>query len=254
MFIRDQVPLDVVFEVARDRLGELDSWFLTASDHAYGEGIAGLARTGPAGAGAGPQPGYRPTGRGAGGGCPHPASSRGRARPVLAPTALNQHSREEADRDVRSQDREAPRIVVGVDGSASSLAALRWAVHQAELTGGTVDAVVAWQMPATMTGIGFALVAVTDRSDMEQTAQRVLDQVVSKVATAEGGPAMRRLAVQGFPAPVLLGASASADLLVLGSRGLGGFSGALLDSVGQHCVRHARCPVVIIRGDLARAA
>jgi nucleotide-binding universal stress UspA family protein len=148
----------------------------------------------------------------------------------------------------------APRIVVGVDGSASSMAALRWAVHQAELTGGTVDAVVAWKMPATMTGFGFAPVAVADGSDMEQTAQRVLDHAVSKVVGPEGGPAVRRLAVQGFPAPVLLDASAGADLLVLGSRGHGGFSGALLGSVGQHCVRHAHCPVVIIRGDLARAA
>ena len=147
-----------------------------------------------------------------------------------------------------------PRIVVGVDGSASSLAALRWAVHQAELTGGTVDAVAAWQMPATMTGFGFAPVAAADGSELEQTAQRLLDQVVSKVARPEGGPAVRRLAVQGFPAPVLLGASVGADLLVLGRRGHGGFSGALLGSVGQHCVRHARCPVVIIRGDLAQAA
>jgi nucleotide-binding universal stress UspA family protein len=148
----------------------------------------------------------------------------------------------------------APRIVVGVDGSASSLAALRWAVHQAELTGGTVDAVVAWQMPATMTGFGFAPVAVADRCDMEQTAQRVLDHAVGRVVGGEGAPAVRCLAVQGFPAPVLLGASADADLLVLGSRGHGGFSGALLGSVSQNCVRHARCPVVIIRGDLARAA
>jgi nucleotide-binding universal stress UspA family protein len=148
----------------------------------------------------------------------------------------------------------APRIVVGVDGSASSMAALRWAVHQAALTGGTVDAVVAWRMPATMTGFGFAPVAVADGSDMEQTAQRVLDQAVSRVVDPEHGPVVRRLAVQGFPAPVLLGASAGADLLVLGSRGHGGFSGALLGSVGQHCVHHARCPVVIVRADLARAA
>jgi nucleotide-binding universal stress UspA family protein len=147
-----------------------------------------------------------------------------------------------------------PRIVVGVDGSASSLAALRWAVHQAELTGGTVDAVVAWQMPATMTGFGFAPVAVADGSEMERTAERALDQAVTKVADPERGPAVRRLVVQGFPASVLLGASAGADLLVLGSRGHGGLSGALLGSVGQHCLRHARCPVVIIRGDLAQAA
>ena len=148
----------------------------------------------------------------------------------------------------------APRIVVGVNGSASSLAALRWAIHQARLTGGTVNAVVAWQMPTTMTAFGFAPVAVADGSEMEQTAKRVLDHAVSKAASPEDGPPVRRLAVQGLPAPVLLGASAGADLLVLGSRGHGGFSGALLGSVGQHCVHHARCPVVIIRGDLAQAA
>jgi nucleotide-binding universal stress UspA family protein len=148
----------------------------------------------------------------------------------------------------------APRIVIGVDGSASSLAALRWALQQAKLTGGTVDAVVAWQMPAAMTGFGFAPVAVADGSEMEQTAQRVLDQAVSKVASPEGGPVVRTLAVQGFPAAVLLGASAGADLLVLGSRGHGGFSGALLGSVGQHCVRHAHCPVVIVRGEAAAQA
>ena len=154
-----------------------------------------------------------------------------------------------------SKNVKAPRIVVGVDGSTSSLAALRWAIQQARLTGGTVDAIVAWQMPATMTGFGFAPVAVADGSEMEQTAKRALDQAVSKVTNPEDGPAVRSLAVKGFPAAVLLGASAGADLLVLGSRGHGGFSGALLGSVGQHCVHHAHCPVVIVRGEpVAKAA
>ena len=144
--------------------------------------------------------------------------------------------------------------MVGVDGSASSLAALHWAVHQAGLTGGTVDAVVAWRIPASMTGFGFAPVAVADCSDMEQIAQRVLEEVVNKIVGPDDGPLVRSLAVQGFPGPVLVNASAGADLLVLGSRGHGGFSGALLGSVGQHCVRHAHCPVVIIRGDLAAKA
>lgn len=149
---------------------------------------------------------------------------------------------------------QAPRIVVGVDGSPSSLAALRWAVRQAELTGGTVDAIVAWRMPASVAGYGFAPVAMSDRSDMEQIAQRALDEAISKVAGPGGGPPIRRVVVQGFPAPVLLRASVGADLLVLGSRGHGGFSGALLGSVGQHCVRHAHCPVVIIRDGLAAKA
>jgi nucleotide-binding universal stress UspA family protein len=97
-------------------------------------------------------------------------------------------------------------------------------------------------------------VAMSDGPDMEQIAKRAVDKAVSKVVGTGGGPPVRSLAVQGFPAQVLLNASVGADLLVLGSRGHGGFSGALLGSVGQHCVRHARCPVVIIRGDLAHAA
>jgi nucleotide-binding universal stress UspA family protein len=148
----------------------------------------------------------------------------------------------------------APRIVVGVDGSASSLAALRWAIHQAEVTDGTVHAIVAWRLPVSMTGYGFAPVAMSDCSDTEQIAKRALDEAVSKVVAPGGGPPVRSQVVQGFPAQVLLNASVGADLLVLGSRGHGGFSGALLGSVGQHCVRHAPCPVVIIRGDLAHAA
>ncbi len=147
-----------------------------------------------------------------------------------------------------------PRIVVGVDGSASSLAALRWAIQQAKLTGGTVEAIIAWQFPASMTGFGFAPVAVADCSDMEQIARRALDEAISEVAGPGGGPPVRSLIVQGFPAKVLLDASDGADLLVLGSRGHGGFSGALLGSVGQHCVRHARCPVVIVRGEPAASA
>ncbi len=147
-----------------------------------------------------------------------------------------------------------PRIVVGVDGSASSLAALCWAVHQAELTGGTVDAIVAWRLPVSMTGYGLAPVAMSDCSDMEQIAKRALDESISKVVGPGGGPPMRSLVVQGFPAQVLLNASADADLLVLGSRGHGGFVGTLLGSAGQHCVRHAHCPVVIVRGEAAAKA
>ena len=148
----------------------------------------------------------------------------------------------------------SPRIVVGLDGSTSSLAALRWAVHQAELTGGTVDAVVACRVPVLVTGFGFAPVAMSDCSDMEQVAKRALEEAINKIVGSEDGPLVRSLAVNGSPGPVLVNASVGADLLVLGSRGHGGFSGALLGSVGQHCVRHAHCPVVIIRGDLAAKA
>ena len=63
------------------------------------------------------------------------------------------------------------------------------------------------------------------------------------VAALDGSPS----SIEGIPAQVLLDASDGADLLVVGSRGHGGFTGALLGSVSQHCVHHAHCPVVVIR-------
>ncbi len=102
-----------------------------------------------------------------------------------------------------------PRIVAGVDGSAPSLAALRWAVYQAELTGGTVDAIVAWRLPVSMTGYGFAPVAMSGCSDIEQIAKQALDEAMSKVAGRGGDSPVRSLVVQGFPAQVLLSASAA---------------------------------------------
>jgi nucleotide-binding universal stress UspA family protein len=143
----------------------------------------------------------------------------------------------------------APRIVVGLDGSPSSLAALRWAVRQAKLTGGFVDAITAWEISAAaMTGFGWAPIALPDRSDMERTAQRALDEAIGLAVDPDDRSRVYGRIVQGAPAKVLLDASADADLLVLGSRGHGQLADALIGSVGLHCVHHARCPVVIMRG------
>lgn len=147
----------------------------------------------------------------------------------------------------------APRIVTGVDGSPSSVAALRWAVGQARLTHGTVDAVIAWQIPASMAGYGWVPVAVANGSDLESVARRILDEAISQ-ATGPDDPPVRGRVVQGLPVRVLLDASDDANLLVVGSRGHGGFAGALLGSVSQHCVHHARCPVVVVRGERAGQA
>lgn len=143
---------------------------------------------------------------------------------------------------------QARRIVVGVDGSASSRAALRWAVRQAELTGGTVDAIIAWQIPASMTGYGLAP-APPDCADIENVVRQGLDKTVREVTGTAGSPPVRRLVVHGPAGQVLVDASAGADLLVLGSRGHRGLAEALLGSVGQHCVHGVRCPVVIVHAD-----
>jgi nucleotide-binding universal stress UspA family protein len=139
------------------------------------------------------------------------------------------------------------RIVVGVDGSASSKAALRWAITQAELTGASVEAITGWHYPVTV-GSAWAPVAGLADTDFEQIAVRLLSQAVAEVTDPASKVDVSTTVRQGNAAQVLLDASKDADLLVVGSRGHGGFAEALLGSVSQHCVHHATCPVVIIRG------
>jgi nucleotide-binding universal stress UspA family protein len=138
------------------------------------------------------------------------------------------------------------RIVAGVDGSASSVEALRWAVWQAELTGGTVDAVMAWQPPAA-SGLAWG-VSMADETDYEKIAAKVLADAVGQAVGVGSKVRVRPVVAEGNAAEVLLDAAAGADLLVVGCRGHGGFARALLGSVSQHCTHHSRCPVVVIRG------
>ena len=139
------------------------------------------------------------------------------------------------------QSGERPRIVVGVDGFEPSGAALRWAIHQAKLTGAIVEAVTAWQIPA-----GSALVPPADMPDYQDDARTVLADAIAEVGTV--GVEIRPRVVKGPAGQVLVDAAEGAELLVVGCRGHSGLAEALLGSVGQHCVRHALCPVVIMRG------
>jgi nucleotide-binding universal stress UspA family protein len=141
-----------------------------------------------------------------------------------------------------------PRIVVGVDGSGSSASALRWAIRQAGLTGATVEVATAWHYP-DLAASGMAVGAVEPTYDFfRENAEKIAaDAISSALDPASDVPARARVA-QGHAAQVLIDASAGASLLVVGSRGHGGFTEALLGSVGQHCVQHAHCPVVVVRG------
>jgi nucleotide-binding universal stress UspA family protein len=134
------------------------------------------------------------------------------------------------------------RIVVGVDGSVPSKAALSWAMEQGRLTGAVVEAVIAWEFPATY---GYP-VPVMD-VDWEKQAQQTVSQAVADVASHAAPVKLTYKVIEGNAAEVLLDESAGADLLVVGNRGHGGFAEALLGSTGQHCVHHATCPVVVIR-------
>ncbi|HEV2377202.1 MAG TPA: universal stress protein [Streptosporangiaceae bacterium] len=147
-----------------------------------------------------------------------------------------------------TSDHGVRRIVVGVDGSASSRAALQWAVWEASLTGASVDAVIAWHYPVPAGGYGFVPTAIYEDLDFSGAAQTVVDEMVASTIGPDSDVNVRRLAIRGDPARVLLGAAQGADMLVVGSRGHGAFASALLGSVSQRCVHHAACPVVVIHG------
>ncbi|WP_432076241.1 universal stress protein [Streptomyces wuyuanensis] len=136
-----------------------------------------------------------------------------------------------------------PRIVVGVDGSPSSHAALRWAVRYAGLVGASVDAVAAWDLPGARS---WSAPAVDTDFDEEQ-AERGLMEEVRDVLGRSGASQVHERLVRGDPAEVLLDAAEGAEALVVGSRGRGGFRRALLGSVSHRCATHATCPVVIVR-------
>ena len=135
------------------------------------------------------------------------------------------------------------RIVVGVDGSAPSAQALRWAVALAKLTGQEIHAVSAWT-PPTAYGWG----PIIDDTDWEENARVVLADAV-KAALDDDAPLVRQETVHGHPAQVLLDAAAGAELLVVGNRGRGGFAGLLLGSVSRHVSAHAACPVLVVHED-----
>jgi nucleotide-binding universal stress UspA family protein len=137
------------------------------------------------------------------------------------------------------------RIVVGLDGSSSALAALSWAARQADLTGSTLEILMTWEYPSSY---GWA-VPVPDDFDPESDVQRVVDTAVASARAEHPGLEVFARLVNGHPAPILVEASKGADLLVVGSRGHGEFVGMLIGSVGAHCAAHAHCPVLVHRVD-----
>ncbi|WP_327412393.1 universal stress protein [Streptomyces sp. NBC_01233] len=137
------------------------------------------------------------------------------------------------------------RVVVGVDGSPASYEALRWAVRHARLIGATVDAVAAYDLPGAA---GWSAPAVDADFD-EGLARQDLDDEIRKVILQVGDVPLEQHLVRGGAADALIEASAGAELLVVGSRGRGGFASLLLGSVSQQCATHAPCPVVIVRRD-----
>ena len=140
-------------------------------------------------------------------------------------------------------------IIAGVDGSDSSRAALHWAYDEATHHGAALTVVTTWQPPSTLpmappygqlTDEGYSHQPKTD-------ALSLLDSFVAELEPRDPAVDVRTSIEEGSPAKVLIERSKGADLLVVGSRGRGGFAGMLLGSVSQHLVAHAHCPVVVLR-------
>ncbi len=141
------------------------------------------------------------------------------------------------------------RIVAGVDGSPGSLAALHWAVQEARLRGVAVHAVMVWQHPQFYGAPNGWVVGMAPSDDTGQILASAANAEVARLGEeAVQGHDVEIVceAVEGHPAEALVLMAKDAAALVVGSRGRGGFVGALLGSVSQHVVAHARCPVVLI--------
>ena len=140
----------------------------------------------------------------------------------------------------------AERIVVGVDGSEPSRAALRWALTEAALRHTTLEAVHGWEVPVVYGPVIGAF--PYDTKAVETGARELLDELVDEaLATVDApGVTVERTAVPGGAAARLLDAAEHAALVVIGRRGLGGFGRLLLGSVSEHVARHAPCPVVVL--------
>jgi nucleotide-binding universal stress UspA family protein len=141
----------------------------------------------------------------------------------------------------------APRIVVGVDGSEGSKNALRWAALIAQATGARIDAIAAWEL-TSLYGWS-ALSTIPAIYSPQPEIEKSLNDTVDEVFGADRPKDMRVKALEGPAAKTLLAVSEGALMLVVGSRGRGGFAGLLLGSVSAKVAEHARCPVLVVHGN-----
>lgn len=136
------------------------------------------------------------------------------------------------------------KIVVGIDGSDTSRRALRWALDEARSRAGWVEVVHGWLLPAAY---GYPTLALPDLAIYEESAEAMVSKIVDEVDTSGLSQPLSRIVAGGTStAGLLCERSADAEMLVVGSRGVGGFRGMLVGSVAQHLAHHAPCPLVVI--------
>lgn len=136
------------------------------------------------------------------------------------------------------------KVIVGVDGSPSANTATAWAAQEAELRGASLELIHTWNYP----NLGYGgYVAVLE--DFEKDASAILDEIAQKVRDHHPSLTIISSLIQGPTAQSIIERAKEADMVVVGSRGKGGFTGLLLGSVGQQLVHHCPAPVVIIHHD-----
>jgi nucleotide-binding universal stress UspA family protein len=133
------------------------------------------------------------------------------------------------------------RIVVGIDGSSAAQEALEWAIDEARRRDAVVEVVYAWHEPFL---VGYDYLGELEAGGFQTEAEGIIDAAIAAIDTA--GVTVEPKVVPGRPSQVLVDEAKGAALLVVGSRGRGGFSGLLLGSVSQQASHHSPCPVVII--------
>jgi nucleotide-binding universal stress UspA family protein len=137
-------------------------------------------------------------------------------------------------------------IVVGVDGSESARAALRFAVEEARLRSARMRVVAAWHVPTTVYQGAYVPTNPSLGEELETSTRRAVEAALGELSDVAEDIVVETVVREGQAAQILIEEAESADLLVLGSRGLGGFRGLLLGSVSQQCAHHASCPLVIV--------
>jgi nucleotide-binding universal stress UspA family protein len=140
-----------------------------------------------------------------------------------------------------------PLVVVGVDGSEGSLAALRWAARYGAATKTPVRAVLVWHYPTAASVPPVGHVPDEVEKEVEGEEADTLREALAKAAPDTAGAQLHGVIRYGHPAEALIEESGRADLLVVGGRGHGGFRRMRLGSVSQHCVNGAQCPIVVVR-------
>lgn len=138
-------------------------------------------------------------------------------------------------------------IVVGVDGSPGSKRALDWAAAEARLRGVPLKLVSAWHIPVGLYGgMGWAGIDSEVIGGLGELAEERLQKACEDASALLEGLEVERVVVEGLAAARLIEAASEAELLVVGTRGHGGFTGLLLGSVSQECAHHSPCPIVIV--------